>query len=192
MSVIQNQNRERWIAVAILILLIGLIYLVVVTPLISIASSYQETIDDLEFKLERDRRLALQKATVLRRVDEIKSLQTANDNLFSRESAALATADLQKLVKSTIITAGGDLTSTQVLPSQEEEQFLRIGIRVRMSGNIEVLKSVLFELESTKPILIIDNLTIRPIRGRRNRKTRKLEATDNLNINFEVVGYMRI
>lgn len=186
------QNRDRWLAVSLLIVVIGLFYVVAVMPVLAIADNYQESIDDLEFRLERDKRLALQKDSVLKQVKEIKKQQASSNNFISRESTALASADLQKKVKSTITEAGGDLTSTQVIPGREEERFVRIGIKVRMSGNVEVLKSVLYELEAATPMLMIDSLNIRSVKRRRNRKTRRLEPSDKLNINFEVIGYMRI
>jgi len=60
-----------------------------------------------------------------------------------------------------------------------------------MSGDVEILRSVLHEIESSSPIMIVTQLDIRPVRGKRNRKTRKIEPSNKLNINFQAIGFMR-
>ncbi len=186
------QNRDRWLAIAILIGVIGLFHVVAVMPLLSIASGYRESIEDLEFKLQRYKRIASQKDAVLNRSAEIKKKQASSKNFIARKSSALAAADLQKLIKSSVSSAGGGLTSTQVMPGREDNGVMRVGIKVRMSGNMKVLKSVLHRLESERPMLIIDKLNIRSVKSRRrDKKTRKLVSSSKLNVDFEVVGYMR-
>ena len=186
------QNRDRCLAIAILIGVIGLFHVVALMPLLSIANGYQESIDDLEFKLQRYKRIASRKDLVLDRVAEIKKKQASSKNFIVRKTSALASADLQKLIKSAVSSAGGGLTSTQVLPSREEIGVVRIGIKVRMTGNMEVMRSVLHRLESERPMLIIDKLNIRSVKSRRrDKKTRKLVSSTKLNVDFEVVGYMR-
>jgi len=60
-----------------------------------------------------------------------------------------------------------------------------------MSGDVEVLRSVLYEIESAVPVMVVDQIDIRPVRGKRNRKTRKIEPSSKLNINFQATGFMR-
>jgi general secretion pathway protein M len=54
-----------------------------------------------------------------------------------------------------------------------------------------VLRSVLYEIETSKPLILVEQLDIRPARGKRNRKTRKVEVTGKLNINFQVASFMK-
>jgi general secretion pathway protein M len=62
---------------------------------------------------------------------------------------------------------------------------------VRMTGNMEILRSVLYKLETATPLIIVDQMDIRPMRGKRNRLTRKLEPSNDLNVNFQAVSFMR-
>lgn len=185
------QNRDRWLAVGILIIVLILGYIFIMMPLLAIADEYQQDIDDLEFKIARFDRIAIQKDDVLKRVEDIKKRQLKNNNIIPKKAESLASADLQQLVKSTVTSAGGVLTSTQVLPGREQDDFQRIAIKVRMTVDVELLRTVLHEIESAKPMLFIEHLNIRGIKGRRNRKTRKIEVSDQLNVSFEFVGYMR-
>ncbi|MCK5662044.1 MAG: hypothetical protein KAI17_01090, partial [Thiotrichaceae bacterium] len=79
----------------------------------------------------------------------------------------------------------------QVLPSKNEDGFNRVTVKVRMAGDIEVLRNVLHEIESSVPVMIIDQIDIRPVRGKRNRKTRKIQPSNKLNVNFQVTGFLR-
>jgi general secretion pathway protein M len=60
-----------------------------------------------------------------------------------------------------------------------------------MTGNSEVLRSVLYKIETSTPLIIVDQIDIRPVRGKRNRLTRQIEPSNELNANFQAVTFMR-
>ena len=182
---------QRWLALGLLLLVLILIIFVAIVPLVSTGLDYYQQKKELIFRLQRSKQIVARKETVLADIKSIKQ-QYQEQNYFStQDTVALASADLQKFIKSTISSAGGQLTSTQVLPSISENGFNRISVKVRMSGDAEVLRSVLYEIESAVPVMIVDEIDIRPVRGKRNRKTRKIEPSSKLNINFQATGFMR-
>ena len=162
-----------------------------VIPLISTGLEYHETKNNLAFRLQRYKQIAARKDFVVEDIKRIK-LQYQQQGYFStRNTVALASADLQKNIKMAISSAGAQLTSTQVLPSKNENKLSQVMIKVRMAGNIDELRSIIYQLETSIPIVILDQIDIRPVRGKRNRKTRKIEASDQLNINFQAINFMR-
>jgi general secretion pathway protein M len=103
---------------------------------------------------------------------------------------------MQDLIKQIIVGAGGQLTSTQAIPSENNapdsnSPFNHIVVRVSMTGNSEMLRTVLYKIETAIPLMIIDQIDIRPVRGRRNRKTGLIDPTNELMINFQAVSFMR-
>ncbi len=186
-----NKNQHRIIAVSLLGLVVLLVLLVVFVPLVNTMNSYNESIDDLSFELRRYKREIAGKDKILDQLQVIKRRQWQENHFSNRETSALASADLQQLIKKVVVDSGGRLTSTQVIPEQQEEHFIRTAIKVRMSGDSVVLRDVLYSLETATPMLMIENLMVRSVRGRRDRKTRKLMQSNELNVNFEVSGYMR-
>jgi general secretion pathway protein M len=98
---------------------------------------------------------------------------------------------LQTKIKEAVGNAGGELTSTQVIPERSEERFTRIAVKVRMNGSTEVLRQVLHAFESSTPYLFIENLNIRPIRMPRNPAAKNPQIPDKLSVDFDVVGYMQ-
>ena len=91
----------------------------------------------------------------------------------------------------TIVDAGGQLSSTQALPVTNKDAFKRITVSVRMTGSSQVLQSVLYKIETSEPLIIINQLDIRPMRGTRNKVTRQIEDSNDLNVNFQAVSFMR-
>jgi general secretion pathway protein M len=66
-----------------------------------------------------------------------------------------------------------------VIPEKNEENAVRIGVKIRLTGSSSMLRQVLQNFESGKPYLFIENLNIRPIRMPR------------LSVDFDVAGYMQ-
>ena len=111
---------------------------------------------------------------------------------FNRQATdALASAEMQEFIKKTIVDAGGQLSSTQALPVTNKDAFKRITVSVRMTGSSQVLQSVLYKIETSEPLIIINQLDIRPMRGTRNKVTRQIEDSNDLNVNFQAVSFMR-
>lgn len=186
---LKNLSRERWIALGLLALTAVLLYAVVVGPLIDLAREYSNSVEDLEFRLARYRKIASEKGYWTRHMEEIKQNSSVSEQYISKDTAALASADLQSLIKETVNTSGGELISTQVTPEQQEDQLTRISIRVRMNGSTRVLRDVFHAIETAKPLLWVDNVNLRPIRM--PLRPGQKGWSDRLSIDFEVVGYMR-
>jgi general secretion pathway protein M len=184
-------SHQRWLALGLLGLVIALIIFLVIIPLVSMGMEYHEQKQELAFRLQRSRQIVAKKDSVKENIERIKKQYQTQNYFSTRDTEALASADLQKFIKSAILQADGQLTSTQVLPVITDNGFNRVTVKVRMSCDIEALRSVLHEIESSEQIMIVDQMDIRPVRGRRNRKTRKIESSSKMNVNFQVAGFMR-
>jgi len=182
---------QRWLALGLFLFVFMLVIFVAIVPLVSTGLDYYQQTQELTFRLKRAKQIVARKQTVLEDVKNIKQQYQQLNYFSTQNTVALASADLQKFIKATISSVGGQLTSTQVLPSTSENGFKRISVKVRMSGDAEILRSVLYEIESSVPVMIVDQIDIRPVRGKRNRKTRKIEPSSKLNINFQATGFMR-
>lgn len=182
---------ERWLAVGLLLLVLALFGAVAVVPLINAGIDYYETASDLAFRVQRYKRIVARKDDVQENLDQLKEQHDSQGYVTESDTEALASAELQQFIKTTVSDAGGQLASTQVLPSKTENGFLTITVKVRMSGDIEMLRNVLYQIETSVPIMIVDQLDVNPVRGARNRLTHKIEGSNQLNANFQVVGFMR-
>lgn len=186
-----EMSYQRWVALGLLLITILLVVFFAIVPLISSGLEYYAEKKDLRFRLQRYQQIVARKDEVDQGIERIKQQYLAQKYFNNSNTVSLASADIQKFIKNAIVQAGGELTSSQVLPSRSEDGLNRITVKVRMAGDMEVLRAVLYEIENSKPVMIINQIDIRPVRGRRNRKTRRIEPSNKLNVNFEVVGFMR-
>lgn len=186
-----HSNQQRWLAVGLLAAVIVLFIVLAIAPLVSTSMEYYAEKKDLRFRLQRYQQIVARKTEVDQSIEQLKEQYQSQGYFNNSDTVALASAGIQRLIKNAVVQAGGELTSSQVLPSRSEDGLSRITVKVRISGDMEVLRGVLYEIENAKPVMIIDEVDIRPVRGRRNRRTRRIEPSNKLNVNFEVVGFMR-
>ncbi len=188
-----NARYQRWLAVGLLFVVLAVFVLAILMPLFNNALTYYDEKNDLLFRLQRQQKIAARKDGVAENLVTIKQQFHQQGFFTNRDTEALASADLQNIVKTAVTDAGGQLTSTQGLPGKTDNGFNRIAVRVRMTGTIETLRTVLRTFASSVPVLIIDQIDIVPVRGVRNRpnNTNKIEPSAQLNVSFEVVSFMR-
>lgn len=191
MSKEKNRNIQRWLAVGLLAALLLILIAAVFVPAVSKWVELREEKDQLAIKLRQYERILAGKDAVIKNMGSVKEAIQEQNYFNSQNTEALASAEVQEFIKKVIVDAGGRLSSTQALPVKSKDKFSLLTVSVRMTGNSEVLRSVLYRLETSTPLIIIDQLDIRPMRGVRNRLTRQIEQTNDLNINFQAVSFMR-
>ncbi|MFI3137952.1 MAG: type II secretion system protein GspM [Methylococcaceae bacterium] len=186
-----SKLQQRSLAVGLLLGVIALILALVVWPWYTQITDAQQQIKDLVFRIQRYTRVIEGRNEVLEKVSQSKQGLDALGYFYEQSSPALASAELQAFIKNIIVAAGGVLESTQVLPQVEEDDLIHIAVNVRLTGDIPLLRSILYQIETTKPLKLVEELDLRPIRGVRNRMTGKLEDMGTVSINLQVAGYMR-
>ena len=191
MQIVNIQNKQRWLAVGLLIVIVFMICLIVIVPLLNKGLKLNKSKNDLMFRLQQYERILATKNTVTASMAKIKQQHDQQGYFNSQETDALASAEMQAFIKKAIIDAGGELTSTQALPVNNKNKFSRIAISVRMFGSSEVLRSVLYKIETSTPFIIIDQIDIRPMNGTMNNITHQIEPSNKLNENFQAVSFMR-
>ena len=191
MHIDKNPKMQRWLALSLLIIVVLVISLIVIAPLLSKGLELHKSKNDLIFRLQQYERILATKNTVVASMAKIKEQHDLQSYFNSQETDALASAEMQAFIKKTIVDAGGQLSSTQALPVNNKNKFSKITVKVRMNGNSEVLRTVLYNIETSTPLIIIDQIDIRPLRGTMNNVTHQIDANNNLNVNFQVVSFMR-
>ncbi len=184
-------SQQRLLAVGLLVGVVLVIGLVVFLPLISKELDLLEAKRSLVFKLQQYERILANSDTVTNSMADISKKQEQQGYFNRQATDALASAEMQEFIKKTIVDAGGQLSSTQALPVSNKDAFKRITVSVRMTGNSQVLQAVLYKLETSEPLIIINQIDIRPMRGTRNKVTRQIEDSNELNVNFQAVSFMR-
>jgi len=186
-----NNTQQRWLGLGLLFGIIISIAALVIVPWLNSLNEINADIDEQAFRIKRYQRVIASREEVLIDVEQGRKEINALGYFNTQESSSLATAELQNSIKTMAVNAGGELSSSQVLPNKEQDGLVRITVKVKLTGDMEMLRSLLYEIEVKKPLLIIDNITVMPAPKKRNRKTRKTEETGNIVVTLEVSSYMR-
>ena len=182
-----DKTQQRLLAIAILIAVIVSLLALTLLPIWSVNSAYAERLGQQQQLLWRLERLAGQHDSLRARHRALKQSRTGNGQTLVSDSAAMAAAELQRIVKMTAGKNTIQLMSTQILPSVEEKDFTKIALRVRIHGSLDGLVEAIYDLEAKSLFLFLDNLTMYPASTRRLRTdaaTRQFEAS------FDLVAYM--
>ena len=183
-----NPQQRRLLALAILVLALGAVFSVSVLPVLLANQHYQETIASLENRLQQLQRAAAIGDTLQPQYEQLKRWHSSDAHYLKSNSAALAAAELQRLVKRIIVAKNAEVVSTQILTTRQEEGFDRVALKVRIRGELENIVQAFHVLETGEPFVFLENVSVRASRGRRVRG--QVATLQTLDIDMELIGYM--
>jgi len=171
-------------------------YVLVVVPLLSTYEDNAAAIERAEYLLQRQQVLAAQQPQLVERLEEERAQADAVAGYLQGPSDALAAAQLQDRVKEVVEASGGELRSTRILPAESVEASpgtRRTALRVQMIVSIEGLAEILYGLEAGQPYVLIDELSVRGQRERRQRRRNQpgTEGDLKLDVSLELSGFVR-
>jgi general secretion pathway protein M len=107
---------QRLLAVGLLVAAILIVSLVVILPVVNKGLELHEAKKNLVFSLQQYERILARKDAVIQSMNAIKEQYQEHGLLNRQSTSALASAEVQEFIKKAIVDAGGQLSSTQVLP----------------------------------------------------------------------------
>jgi general secretion pathway protein M len=191
MIIQKNNQNERLLAVGLLLAVISFISFVIIVPLVNQGLALHDEKNALSFRFEQYQRILSRKQNIVDEMEMLKSDIADQNYLSTQNTTALASAELQEMIKQAILESGGQLSSTQGLPVVTKNNFQRIPINVRMTGSSEVLRAVLHKIETATPLVVVEQIDIRPMRGVRNKTTHQIDPSNELSVNFQAISFMK-
>jgi general secretion pathway protein M len=189
----QAAERDRWLALGIFGLLLLLIYSLTVhwwwtRPQLQLRSQLIE-LRDQELRL---RMTIEQREEISRRMAQLQAAEADNPGFLPESSAELATAALVGRLESVVENASPSSDSCQLTQrtparTRTNERFRRVQIEVRLRCGNQELAAILHALESERPNLFVDNLSILMRRGRGVNAA----SAGALDVSFALYGYLR-
>ncbi len=186
-----NNKQQQWTAIGLLIAIILIVGSAIFMPWYSALSAMQEETESLIFRIKRYERIIASRDQVMRGIEQARNDVNSRGYFYEQKTASLAAAALQEHIKKIINQAGGELTSIQVLPQKIEHELMRITVKIRLSGSMLMLRRLLFEIDTEKPLMRINSITIIPSVRRLKRKTIPKEESGQVTVTAEVSAYMK-
>lgn len=192
-----QRQRRRCLAVLAAIALVPLalatlVGLVWLERMQTLESGIQGDLD----RLQRYQRLVATLPALRQALAEEQSNDAFKAYYFDADTPAIAGAQLQREVQDMVRNAGARPVSAQVLPSDEQDDPPRVRVRIQLQGTTDQLFDVLYRVESARPFLLIDQLSIRSQarsnqrRGHRTARGAPRPAQqDQLTVRLDIFGY---
>lgn len=184
------EKNQKWVAIGLFFMMIALIVGLFIYPLISLGLDYRETRRDHIFNYRRYKKTLLKKEILIKNFEIISKKYAEQNYFYINETIALASADLQSFITSAITDAGGQIIRKSSSSKTLEDNFTRIIIDVNMTVTMEALRTLLYEIETVTPLIIINHIRIKAAPKKRNVKTRKLESSNQLTVNFKASSFV--
>lgn len=153
--------RGRALALGIGFVLLALVYLVVISPL---SQLYADTDDRLQSRVALVQRLQVSARELPRlraTADQLAKQPGQGAVLLTGNGPSVAAAELQSAVKEIVENNGTHLSSSEVLAPEAADSFQKIGVHVALSGDLTLLAAVLRGIETSHPVMFVDNVEIR-------------------------------
>jgi general secretion pathway protein M len=178
-------HRGRFLALLLLLVALGAVYLVVAAPLIELYAGRAVLVEDKRMLVPRLQAAADELPELRERVTELRATAGARKVTLEGSSDAIASANLQSSIAELAASAGVTVASTESLPVETRGGYRRIGLRFTLSGVYEALLKLIAKLEGTSPPLVVENLHIHGVLRRPGTPA----ASSALDAGLDVFGF---
>lgn len=145
-----------------------LLWVLVLSPLAALEDSWSQELKRKQLLLAKYEALQKGKAAVAKAAREVEQgLVKVEGQLLAGGNPAVASADLQEILKNLTKALGVQVTSTKVLPPQESGTYLEIPVEVQLASSIDQLVSMLYRLENHQKLLMVTQMEVNAPRRRR-------------------------
>ena len=153
-------RRCRLLALSLLLVALGSVYLLVVSPLLGLYAERAAVVENRSMLLPRLRGAADELPILRARVEQLRVAAGTRKITLEGASDPIAAATLQSRIEELAASVGATIGSTESLPAEVRSGYRRIGLRYVLSGSYDTLVKFLAKLEAATPPLVIDNLHI--------------------------------
>ncbi len=190
-----SQVQQQVLAVGILILLLLVLFLLA-QPLYQHFRGYDDQIAELTYQRDRFQRSAASVTATERQLEDLKRNDPTVAFYLAESRPALAAADLQKKLHDMVARSGGQVASTRILERERGDPLPSVVVQVHLRSEVEELLELLYQLESGRPLLFVENLVVtanprrrqRVVRGANQRRVQRTPLP-MLDVRFDLVGY---
>ena len=154
-------RRGQAVAVGLLLLCLGLLWIVVAAPLVALHEERAEAIAGRRALAARMAQLAATLPDLRAQAASVQAVGPAQSALLGGATDAVAGATLQQLVLDLAVQAGATPSSTETLAAESVGAYRRVGVRIALTAPWPVLVRLLQAAAEATPGLLVNDLQIR-------------------------------
>ncbi|MBI1195848.1 MAG: hypothetical protein GC138_08385 [Gammaproteobacteria bacterium] len=186
-----GSRESRIAALGVLSGVVSLLIVVLVLPVVQSYSDKIGKISRMEDNIARYQGVVGQLPTLVSYSRKVKAALPDSGYFLPGDTAALASASLQQYVRQTTQGVGGTLISTQTLPDALYEGVSAVSVKIRVRSDLKAMISILHKLETSKPMLFVDNLMVMTVPKRQFDAKAGEEDGYDLDYQLTLTGFSR-
>lgn len=188
------QYRDRWLALGLLLVVLGIAYAVLIHPWWTVPM--REAGDRIASLQERELRLRTQlrqAPQVAERLQQVRAQQEQRPGFLPEDNPELAVASLIQRLETVVGEASPGnrscaITNRSPLDADNREAYTRVVVQVRLRCGTPETGRVLYLLESGAPRLFVDNLNL--LTQRSYLGPGESSGSGGLDVSFDLYGYL--
>lgn len=203
MQLLPDREQAKPFAIALALLAVVLVYLVgfhwFFMRHVELSGQISQVKDDIASFSAR----ANQRTDIEERLREIRIQRDSNDLFLGGTNFDTAAAELTQRLKQIIATQADHENACQVISNRnvrprETERFEKVLVEIRMRCNLADFVKVVYELETSAPLVFIDGMNIyqryvtAPDQSNSRSRRRNQQNPAELDIRFEMYGYLGV
>ena len=175
----------RVLALCLLGVVLMAILIGIVMPLIAAWQDLDEKYGALTVRAQDDERLVARKAAIAAQLTALRAEMAEALDYLPAAEPAMAAAQAQSDLTALVERSGAVVRSTSTNAPTISDGFTAIGFQLNVTGSIDALRALLYDIEGGRPRLIIDRLTLAPA-----QRSASGEDAADLDMSLDLHGYM--
>lgn len=177
-------RRRRLLALGILALLLAALAGLVWLPVGQLRRQAGELAAG-QRRLEELRARVPVREELLARERDLEQAGSVQEALLAGSTPAVAAAQLQGNLSALASAMGGEVTTVQILEPEKAPPFVRIGLRLSMTGDTATVRDFLYAVETRDPVLIVRSMAL----SAAEPEAADVATDPELSASFEIYGY---
>ena len=193
MALVPEQGSGKTTAVLLFAIVLILVYLLCFHWFIMRHKEYSEEISSLSDQLGRFERVAAQRARYESLLGELQGRRADTDLFLDGDDFNEAAAGMNERLSQMVRTQAEDtcqIHSRQEVRPRVQERFQRVTVNARIRCGIEDLQKIIYSLETSVPMILLDELTVIKPRTRLTSRSTPQPKQTVLDIRFNISGYL--
>ena len=194
MALVPEQGSGKLTAVLLAAIVLILVYLRCFHWFIVRHMEYSEEIASLSDQLGRFERVAAQRDSYQSLLQELQGRRADADLFLDGDDFNEAAAGMNEQLSQMVRTQAEDpcqILSRQQVRPRVQERFQKVTVNARIRCGIQDLQKIIYSLETSVPMILVEELTVIKPRTRRTSRSEPQPTQTVLDIRFNMSGYLK-
>lgn len=181
-------QQSRMLALTLLLALVALIIASIAMPVFWLHRHYDQPIEQQLDLLARYSRIGATTPGLTKQLEALKA-RGARGFFLKSSVPALAASEVQEIVKGVIESNGGKIATMQIPGHKDDGNYRKVTVNIQMNAKISAAQKIFYALETQRPYLILDNISLRSTVWQAPRGANVQGPEPEFLVQFDVAGY---